>query len=67
LGIVTIIIMILGKVYCDPKYAAGYESVANLVNAGKTNKGMWRSGCQVKTRKPCTNLFVNGFLVIRIL
>jgi len=28
---------------------------------------MWRSGCQVRTPIPCTNLFIKGFLVINIL
>jgi hypothetical protein len=40
LGIVTIIEMTLGKVYYDPKHAAGYGSVANLVKASETNGGV---------------------------
>jgi hypothetical protein len=28
----------LGKVYYDPKHAAGFGSVAKLVKAGKINK-----------------------------
>jgi len=30
--------MSLGKVYYDPKHAAGFGSVAKLVKAGKNNK-----------------------------
>jgi len=40
LGIVTIIIMYLGKVYYDSKHAAGYGSVANIVRPVKLKKGM---------------------------
>ena len=39
--------MSLGKIYDEPKYAAGFGSVAKLVKASKTNKGaaeMWLSG-----------------------
>ena len=57
--------MSLGKIYYDPKHAAGYGSVANLGKASK-KKRMW-SGCQVRTCLPCTDLFVKAFLVIRIL
>jgi len=39
--------MSLGKVYYDPKYAAGFGSVTKLVKAGKSNKRdieEWLSG-----------------------
>jgi hypothetical protein len=36
--------MYLGKVYYDPKHAAGFGSVAKLVKASKNKKGMWKSG-----------------------
>jgi len=39
LGIVTII-MSLGKIYYDPKHAAGFGSVAKIVKASKTKKGV---------------------------
>ena len=46
LGIVTIIIiMSLSKVYYDYKHTAEFGSVANIVKASKTKKGMWRSCC----------------------
>jgi hypothetical protein len=37
--LVIVTIMSLGKVYYDPKHAAGFGSVAKLVKAGKTKEG----------------------------
>jgi hypothetical protein len=59
--------MSLGKIYYDPKHAAGFWSVAKLVKASKSKKGVleeWLSGQNTHTLQ---NLLVKGFLVIRIL
>ena len=59
--------MSLGKVYYDPKHAAGYGSVANPVTGSKTKRRDledWLSGQNTNTLH---RLFVKRFLVIRIL
>jgi hypothetical protein len=59
LGISTIIS--LGKVYYDPKHAAGFGSVAKVLKAGKCNKrdvGEWLSGQNTYTlHKPVRKRF----------
>jgi len=59
LGINTIIS--LGKVYYDPKHAAGFGSVAKVLKAGKNNKrdvGEWLSGQNTYTlHKPVRKRF----------
>jgi len=59
--------MSLGKIYYDPKHTAAFSSAAKLVSAAKSNKKKSKSGCQVKTRTLCINLYVKDFLEIHIL
>ena len=53
--------MSLGKFFYDPKYPDGFESVAKLANASKTNKGIvnvWLSGQNTYTlHKPVRKRF----------
>jgi len=60
--------MSLGKIYYDPKHAAGFSSAAKLVRAAKSNKRnveKWLSGQDTYTlHKPVRKRFPRNLYIV---